>query len=304
MAELTFDDVKENSSSTMKNSIPEFKLSDGESAIVRIMHTSKESFKIYSVHRGKILTNKGKEFYPTINCLRKVGEDASACPICSAGKEDERSTSPTCYIHMVQYVFGTDGTMQPKAIVWGRNAIWVKSNLLPLIDEYGDKLPTIVCKITRTGSTFNNTKYSVTVCNQDKYPIAQYPMDAASAFDNYSELGTNIWDKSFDDLRIYVSTGSFPFNTVPAPSKEQQEANGYRIPTPEEIAAATAASGYHDGDLPFDSNPGFTPAPQQPVSEIPQNVMPQPTVSAPVSPAPQTTPWEQPDGNRPVRRYS
>lgn len=301
MAQLSFDDVKENSSSTMRDALPELKIADGASALVRIMHTSKESFRIFSVHSGHILTKNNKNWYFKVNCLRNVGEDAANCPICAAGG-DAASVSPTIYVHLIQYVFNTDGTMQPKAVVWPRNAIFVKNQILPLIDEYGESLPNNIIKISRTGEKLE-TKYSITVCNQAKYPAESFPMDAASAFDGYDELGTNILDKTFDELVCYASTGNFPYNggVSEVPTPEEQAARGYRIGASDDITII-------DEELPFAPGPAptQTPAvspnpPSAPTSPAPQSGVPTPP--SPNIPAPQTTPWAQPAGNKPVRRY-
>lgn len=270
MAQLTFDDVQEMSASS-NNSIDTFRLeNDGDSALVRILHTSRNDFSIYSTHSCAVTTKNNKTWRPKVNCLRGTSDDTTACPLCAAGGDFAKISTIT-YIHMIRYTCSSDGSWTYEPVIWERNANWVKQNLLPTVDEYADDLPNHMFRITRSGVKGDlQTKYSITLLPDAKYPLDQYPLDF-ELFADYSELGTNLLNKSFSDLQAYLQKGTFPYNT-PAPNPE---ANGYRI--------ANDVPALLDDELPFG----------QPRSNVENNV-------APVQNSTQTRPWERPAAPAPT----
>ncbi len=204
----SFDDVPESSSNF--SNLPSFQLTDdGNTALVRILHTNRNSFEIYSTHNVPLISKAGKTWYPKVNCLRNANDDVATCPLCAAGGDFAKLTS-TCCLHMIQYNIDTAGNVTPTPCVWVKSAGWIKHNILPIIDEYGDLMLDTMFKITRVGKKGdNNTTYNITACPAGKYPLDLFPVDM-SVFEGYSDLGTSVWDKSFEDMVAYMQTGKFP----------------------------------------------------------------------------------------------
>lgn len=291
---MSFDDVLENNSSN--NTLPNFFLAnDKESAFVRIMHTSAESFDgPYTVHAAKIITKTGKTWTPKVNCLRAIGQDSSACPFCAAGNDLGKIQS-IVHINLIKYTVDATGNVtNSEPMVWERGASWVKHNLLPTIEAYGESMPTTLVKITRVGAKGDTqTSYTITPL-PPTYTVEQFPMDCAEAFADYTTLGTNILDKSFSEMMEYVQTGKFPFNNVNAtPNAQASNVSAGFTPVQNNVVA--------NEELPF---PQGTPQ-YQTVPSVPNAVAPQPVANIQPQPAVQTKPWQtNAPANRPTRKYN
>lgn len=254
-------------------------LKDGEEAIVRIMHETPSDFDVRGVHQVKA----GK-FFRSVNCLREANQPVSACPLC----ETNAKYSNKIYIRVLHYTKDERGNVIAQPKIFERPVSFAR-DLINVFNEYG-ALNSYICKISRTGSTMNDTQYKVLPANPNVYRNDLYPVNA-DYFKGFNVLGHSVLNKSYDELVAFVRDGDFP-----APQNKQQ------APQPAQVSTQKVYG-------------QFTPPVTQPSYEVPQTQqMPweQPQPQAQVQQntvAPQTPPWAnvantQQEVQRPVRYYN
>lgn len=151
---------------------------DGDSAVVRILHSSTNTIEKSAVHTIPI---NGKN--SVVKCC------GDGCPMCSHNvRRDER-----VYIHLYDY---TDNTEK----VWSRT-----DRILPQLEEvvqsWGNMI-NVPVKITRHGKEF--PKYDVSVLPPDKYTMpAGVTVDEKVAYRFYRS-------RSVDEMNEFYRTGVLP----------------------------------------------------------------------------------------------
>lgn len=286
MARITMEEVTTNSFEEQERMSFFTLKNDKDFAYVRFMHPNTDSLIPYTVHKVEAVTNTGKKFYPTIDCLRSIGESVSACPFCSSGDEKLAKLSQDVIIKMIQYKTDLQGNViEATPVIWQKSASWVKYNFQTYVDTYGANLPNIIFKITRVGAKGDtNTKYTFTpMIGVPNFDDSKYPIPTPNKFDTWDEYGTIISVKSKDDMTYFAHTGTFPMKY---PSNNASNSTPL---TPNSISIPDGI----DEEMPFEE----VPAP----ANIPQSA---------ITPNSQTTPWNTPNTgmttgavNRPVRRY-
>jgi len=202
-----------------------FNLADGQSANVRLLHSSVGTIECGRIHYTQIGDRK-----------RNIRCPGNGCPICEKGEQPTNRV----YIHLFDY---TDN----KEKVWSRT-----DKILPQlkdIEESWGNLNDCVVKITRIGEKF--PKYEVTVLNPKNFePIDEKHIDEAVAYRMYLT-------RSVDELKEYYETGVLPPHKKKeqAVSKEEYFNNKPKFEVKDPVPAATATVDtsdiIDDEDLPF-----------------------------------------------------
>ena len=151
---------------------------DGDSAIVRLLHSSIDTIEVVDTHRVEVDGKKKR--------LKCLGEK---CPMCLSGA----SVDKRIFIHLYDY---TDG----KEKVWDRtDKILVE---LKKVQEAWGPLNTAVVKITRKGNEF--PRYEVVTLNPAQYEDAS-TLGVDTPIAKYYYL-----NRSIEEVTQYASTGKFP----------------------------------------------------------------------------------------------
>lgn len=201
---VNFNDIQNNSNSSNNDfKVKLFSLKSGETAIVRFLIDSVDDFDIYVDHPNIEYDDKK---YQRVNCIREANDPLNKCPLCEAGMPIEQ----VAYFKMIRYVSDEHGNVVAEPTIWSRSAqsAFVK-DLVTYINTYG-KLSDMICSITRTGSGFNDTKYTISPnLPANRYPDNVY-VNVPNAFDDYNVLGALIRDWDFDQMNEFLRTGSNP----------------------------------------------------------------------------------------------
>lgn len=202
-----------------------FKLADdGDEAIVRFNYSTPDDLynDVLTVHPGNAETKWKK-----INCINDVKAGVTNCPLCAAGVPLQQRF----FIKLVEYVRADDGSIVPYARVWDRPTSYIQI-LANLFAEYGD-ISDCVFKIKRSGAKGDmQTTYSIMFGNPSIYNNQLYVKDF-SAFDGYKIIGSQVLDKTFQELGVMAREMSgFDSAVIGATDLHQQ------APTPQANTAA------------------------------------------------------------------
>lgn len=163
---------------------------DGDSAVVRLLHSSVESIEHTTTHSAQI---DGK--WKRVRCL---GEH---CPMCENDQASNR-----IYIHLFDY---TDN----------REKVWDRTDkIIPQFEklfESWNPLHSAVVKITRIGNEF--PKYDV----QPQNPMNYAQVDAALIDEKIANFYST--KRTADEMHIYLETGSFPERKPYIPKDEYKK---------------------------------------------------------------------------------
>lgn len=270
MAKINYSDVSSVMSRDVNsNNVGFFSLKDnGDEAIVRIMHDSTDTFDIVSTHN---VTMEGYKYGRKVSCIRDVHDPVDACPFCQAGKPIQTRM----FIHLIEYSRDDQGKIIGEPKIWERSMQYAKE-IANLISDYGP-LSNCLFKVRRNGSAGDmKTTYSINYAPPSVYNPEFYPVDN-NAFEGYSVLGTLVLGKSADDMKEYLTTGSFPERNA-----EQSPVAYSEIPT-----AATPPS--YNFNSPVAPSPSFNSAPA--------------TCSYPNASGVNTPPWVAAQQSTPGNRY-
>lgn len=166
---------------------------DGDIARVQFMFDVYDEIDSFVCHKVQV---GDKERY--VDCLRTYDEPLENCPFCAAGIP----AKPVNFIVMYQHEDG-------KVKIWERGKQFL-SKLQGLMNRY-TPLSSYVFEIERHGKAGDtNTKYEL------------FPMDQVEPFDlteveKPDLLGGLILDKTYEEMDIYLDTGSFP------PTEDEQQ---------------------------------------------------------------------------------
>lgn len=259
---------------------------NGDEAIVRFMCNSVDDFEILTCHDVQV----GQK-YRRVACIRDPREPLDKCPMCASGAK----ISTRFFIKMIQYnrVTDTNGTQTivPQAVVWDRSTAYART-LKSYMDNYGP-LSDIICKVIRHGNAGDmQTTYEI-VPNLSKnvYPDEVYVKDP-TLFGDFEAFGTFVMNRNADEMRTYLSTGSFP-------ARAPQNANAEVTPRTYAPAAENAFSAPTTAPVDNTANIPATGGYATPTTPM-SNGFAAPTTggySTPVAPAPTASPANMPWNN-------
>lgn len=177
----------------------------GDSAIIRLLHTSPSTIEHVMIH--SVTTSDGKK-----RSVRCCGEH---CPLCRT------APSERIYVHLIDY---TDG----KEKVWNRTPTILKQ-LDELCQNWGD-LSKLIIKITRNGNEF--PKYDIMLMPPQNLGVIPPDMiDEKIAYRFYLY-------RSAEEIQQFLQTGVMPAHVkqsnnstyVPKEQYFQQQQNNFQPP--------------------------------------------------------------------------
>lgn len=182
---------------------------DGDVAKVRFLGNSIEDFQGYAVHQVEL---DGKKRW--VNCLREYGQPKDTCPLCARGD-----------FQNVKYFIPLYNIDEEKSQIWERGKQF-GGQLTSLCSRYPN-LVTHRFEIERRG------KKGDTGTTYTPYEIG---VDAGVTLDDFEiadPLGTVVLDKTYEELREFVATGSFGAGDAPVRRRESTD-----------TASSASTSGY------------------------------------------------------------
>ena len=185
---------------------------DGDIAIARINIASVEEFMFASVHT----LNVGGRWMK-VSCHNPMGMNNGGCPLCTAYAANTKGaiskSAKRIYIPMmVSYrdPNSATGYTAPAPVVWERPAGFSRELANKLMIA-GDMRNTLVL-ITRNGKAGDmQTTYSMDIL-PETHPVFKpemIPMDFG-AFTNFNVARHSYWEKTIDEINVYLTTGQFP----------------------------------------------------------------------------------------------
>lgn len=164
---------------------------DGDSAVVRILHSSTKTIEKAKTHRIDV---DGK--HKRIKCLE------TDCPLC----QNENVPTDKIYLHVFDY---SDNTEK----VWERTDKIIPQ--LEAVEKSWAPLDTAVLKITRKGEQF--PQYSIEIQNPMAYaPVAKELIDKPLA-------KMYFLSRKKEDIEEFLSTGKFPERKPFLPKEEYRK---------------------------------------------------------------------------------
>lgn len=175
---------------------------DGDSAVVRFMYEGLDEIEGVACHTVNV---EGKD--RKVACLREYGDPIANCPFCNA----KFNVSPRLFLEMKQYERSADGrslTGEEQTVIWERGRSFIKkltalaANYNPLCDYF--------FIITRCGKKGDS---------QTSYEILEFRGDTSNIKDlslpeePYDPVGSLVWDKNYQEMNDFLSTGKFPNNS-------------------------------------------------------------------------------------------
>lgn len=190
-----------------------FKLKDdGDIAIARINISSTDEMMFASVHT---LNVSGK--WLKVSCLNPLGSSNGNCGLCSAHAANPKGAvskaAKKLFIPMlVSYrdPNAATGYTTPIPVIWDRPASFSRELANKLMIA-GDLRNTLVL-ITRNGKAGDmQTTYSMDILPTD-HPVFKPEMIPAdfSGFNNFNIARHSYWEKTADEINVYLTTGQFP----------------------------------------------------------------------------------------------
>ena len=203
-----------------------FKLkNDGDIAIARINISSTDEMMFASVHT---IGMNGK--WLKVSCLNPLGTNGGSCGLCAAHASNPNGAvgKPAKKIFVPMMVSYRDpnaatGYTAPAPVIWDRPAAFSRELANKLMIA-GDLRNTLVL-ITRNGKAGDmQTTYSMDILpeNHPVFKPDMIPTDF-SAFNNFNIAKHSYWEKSADEIQVYLTTGQFP---------ERVQANGQQAAAP------------------------------------------------------------------------
>lgn len=209
---------------------------DGDEALVRINVSKMEDLQFALVHKLRV---NGK--FMAVGCLNTIGSHSTNCELCAKAAEANSPVDQArkrVYIQMmVSYKNPITGTFdEAMPVVWERPAGFAQE-VLTKLRNFGD-LKKVLLHITRNGvAGSTDTTYSIDYAMPAVYKPELVPEDF-SAFNGFDLAKHSFWEKSAEDIHIYVTTGNFPevvkaatSEQVAQPQTQPAYAGGYVAPT-------------------------------------------------------------------------
>lgn len=163
-----------------------FKLGKGESAIIKVLHTTLDTIPLVKVHTVPSRVN-GSTYNVVVKC------NGDGCPLCASYPKME-------YIRVLTLYDFTDG--QTKVFKTTSRALM--SGLDEALKEWGGTLNNLTFKISRETNEFGS--YGIAVVPSSKYTMTTQPEVEVDTDTTY-RLGLF---RSNDEMNEYLKTGSMP----------------------------------------------------------------------------------------------
>ena len=252
-----------------------FKLkNDGDIAIARINISSTDELMFASVHT---IGTGGR--WIKVSCLNPLGANNGSCGLCAANANNpngavSRAAKKVFIPMLVSYrdPNAANGYTEPVPVIWDRPASFSRELANKLMIT-GDLRNTLVM-ITRNGKAGDmQTTYSMDILPPE-HPVFKPDMVPAdfSAFNNFNIARHSYWEKTADEIQVYLTTGQFPERAQN--TAQQTTANVAAVAAsygvaqtpsvPNSVTATAAPSTY--------TAPPVTPAPVQPTIPAPTPV--------------------------------
>ena len=259
-----------------------FKLAPNQEAIVRFNVTNLNDLQFANVHTVK--TNSGK--WMRVSCLNHIGQYEDNCELChlvDSGRDVSKAAKRVYVQMLVAYKdLATGSWAEAQPVIWERPAGF-STELGTLIKDYGD-LKQQLFKVTRTGAGLD-TRYSVTYAVPTIFKPEMIAVDF-SAFANFNIAKHSYWEKTAEEIAVFVATGEFPEAQKEAkPDNMVTDANGIK----------------HGGE------PVFANAAEEAAADAALNPKPAPAPKYDDAPVAQPTPAAQPAPaaeERPARNFN
>ena len=236
-----------------------FKLkNDGDIAIARLNIGSTDELMFASVHTIGI---NGK--WIKVSCLNPLGSYNGDCGLCSAHNANPKGAvskaAKKLFIPMmVSYrdPNAVTGYTAPVPVIWDRPAAFSRE-LANKLMVAGDLRNTLVL-ITRNGKAGDmQTTYSMDILPAD-HPVFKPDMIPAdfSAFNNFNIARHSYWEKSAEEIQIYLTSGQFPEKTANNAQQVSSTVNTYGMPSQPVTTTSTPTQSFTP--VTESTNPGIS----------------------------------------------
>lgn len=173
---------------------------DGDCVRVQFLYKNINDLDVYACHKVKVQGKNG-EFEKYVSCNRSYDDPIDMCPLCAAGLK----VDPVLYVSMYDL-------NDNKVKLWQRGKTFIKK-MQGLFNRY-PHLSKYVFDIERNGAKGDQkTTYELYPCPEEEAVDLE-----ELGIEKPKILGSVIWDKTPDDMQVYLDTGSFP-----KPDEEQEE---------------------------------------------------------------------------------
>jgi len=214
MSQFNYNDYQKVVANAQSGSTPSVKVgffklkNDGEEALIRINCASLDDLQFATVHTVK--TSEGR--WMRVSCLNPLGQYGDSCALCSASLAEGSTVSKAgkkVYVQMlVSYRDATTGSWSAATpVIWERPAGFSRE-LANKIRDFGS-LKEHVFKVTRNGAAGDmKTTYSL-----DYVPVYDKPELVSSdfsAFNNFNIAKHSYWEKTAEEIDVFLQTGEFP----------------------------------------------------------------------------------------------
>lgn len=166
-------------------------IKDGDTAVVRLLHSKTDTIESVVSHRIEVDGKKKR-----VKCI------GDGCPLCAKGDK----SSKYIYVHLWDY---TDN----KEKVWERTDKIIPQ--LVTVQNAWNPLNTAVLKITRKGNEF--PKYDIEVQNPMQYSNVDNALVDKQLAKSYS------FSRNADEIRTFIATGKFPERKEFIPKEEYKK---------------------------------------------------------------------------------
>lgn len=288
MSTFSYQDYQEaakNSSNGTLSKVGFFKLKDdGDEALVRFHCSSVEDLIFASVHS----INAGGKWIK-VCCADPLAGRPANCKLCEAASKNAPGVgkaSKKVYLKMlVSYKDKTTGGWsEPLPVIWERPASFSRE-IATKLANFGD-LTQSMFKITRNGVAGDmKTTYSLDYAVPAIFKPEMIPADF-SAFNTFNIARHSYWEKTPEEINIFLTTGAFPETmSAVAPKAETTYVGAQQYAAPQQpvYAQPQVATPAPQATVPFTA-PTPTPAPTTPVASTPVTVAQQPVYTQQAAP--------------------
>lgn len=185
---------------------------DGDIAIARINIASTNELAFAAVHT----INVGGKWLK-VSCHNPLNMNGASCPLCSANAANPNGTisKPAKKVYVPMLVSYRDpnaatGYTTPAPVIWERPASFSRELANKLMIA-GD-LRNVLVLITRNGKAGDmQTTYSMDIL-PETHPVFKPEMIPAdfSAFTNFNVARHSYWEKTAEEINVFLATGQFP----------------------------------------------------------------------------------------------
>lgn len=197
---------------------------DGDEAIVRFAYSSPTQFDLVTGHKVQV-----DGHYRFVSCLRDAHDPVGKCPLCEQGEKIQCKF----FVKLIEYTRDENGNIVATPKVWERPSSF--ANLLEsCFNEYGD-ISDCIFKVKRRGAKGDlKTSYDVLFANPTVYKPEIYVKDF-SGFETLDLAHHSYMEKTADEMREFLETGSFPQKAKKADASAEEAPASKATPVEEQI---------------------------------------------------------------------